>query len=103
MRSRSQQEKEGGHIPDALERQIEKWMDQEGITAEDIKQTYHIENEQRKNKADQSPQIENYKHRWTNDTSLRAKPTRKNNTASASIAAQRKNNAHEADHNSNKV
>ena len=49
-RSRSQQQPEGDHTPDALERQIEKWMGQEGVTTEDIKQTHHTENVQRKRK-----------------------------------------------------
>jgi len=46
IRIRSQKQQEGDHMPDALERKMEKWMGQEGVTMEDIKQTYHTENEQ---------------------------------------------------------
>ena len=90
-------------MPDALERQIEKWMGQEGVTMEGLKQTYHTENEQRKKKAAQTPQTENCKRRRTNHTSQREKLARGNNTAEAVAGAKRKNNARETDHNSNKV
>ena len=45
IRSQSQQQQEGDHMPDALEQQIEKWMGEEGVTMEDLIQTYRTENE----------------------------------------------------------
>ena len=53
LRSRPHQQQED-HIPDIIERQIEKWMDQEGITIEDTQQTYHNKMNHGEKKTDQS-------------------------------------------------
>ena len=101
IRSRPQQQKEEDHIPDILERQIEGWMDQEGITIEDIRQTYRDKNQQggKKTKHSSLEKLSKQMDKWHKPED---KDNQENHTAAVVMGEERRGNSYEKDQNSNK-